>query len=178
MGPHLGSFFPQNIPSRTRSGETQQKFRTFSRCTKQFTCSPRRPKQPSMATTTTEQLATISQDTPEEEVPDFDFLAKRLFFVNGGSGLHGCTSEVWRHETTGASVYIGNIYAAREREILEPRGITAVVNCQDLNTSNFFEGRPTFSYLRFPVARWEGTIFPRESRANVCSQAEICSRVL
>ena len=59
---------------------------------------------------------------------------------------------LWRDTTTGARVFVGDVTAARCRRTLDGLGITHVVNCQGLDSTNFFEADGRFSYLRFPIA--------------------------
>eukprot|EP00298_Acanthocystis_sp_HF-20_P008422 c17670_g1_i1.p1 GENE.c17670_g1_i1~~c17670_g1_i1.p1 ORF type:complete len:221 (+),score=94.20 c17670_g1_i1:264-926(+) len=73
-----------------------------------------------------------------------------------GPSFQNC-DQIWRHPTTKASVYVGDISAAQSRETLESRGITHIVNCQEANSKNFFEDDPKFVYLRFPIAEWKSS---------------------
>ena len=61
---------------------------------------------------------------------------------------------VYRHPTTGAKLYIGNMNAARSEAYLMSEEIYHVVNCQDATSRNYFENDPRFTYVRFPVAHW------------------------
>mmetsp|Transcript_52782 Transcript_52782/g.114052 ORF Transcript_52782/g.114052 Transcript_52782/m.114052 type:complete len:378 (+) Transcript_52782:25-1158(+) len=62
---------------------------------------------------------------------------------------------VYEDPQTGAQIFIGNIYAAQDAELLSEHRISRVVNCQQSDSLNFFEGDPQFRYLRFPVASWQ-----------------------
>lgn len=54
----------------------------------------------------------------------------------------------------GGTFYIGNIRAAASAATLDAHNITHVVNAQDVDTENFHERDPRFTYLRFPIAHW------------------------
>ena len=54
----------------------------------------------------------------------------------------------------GGTFYIGNIRAAASAPTLEAHGITHIINAQDVNTENFHERDPRYTYLRFPIAHW------------------------
>lgn len=58
------------------------------------------------------------------------------------------------HPVSKAKVYIGNLVAAQTLKILEPKGITRVVNCQDPTTENYHERNGRFRYYRFPISHW------------------------
>ena len=88
---------------------------------------------------------------------DFDEEARRLIARLGRDGKSSQFSPldaVWKHEATGAKVFIGNIQAAQSKPILAEHGVSCVVNCQDPSSQNFHEADPEFSYRRFPVAHW------------------------
>jgi len=51
-------------------------------------------------------------------------------------------------------LYLGNVMAARNFNLLEKHKITLVVNCQGREAMNFFEGFPELEYIRFPVSFW------------------------
>ncbi|KAJ1632548.1 dual specificity phosphatase, partial [Pavlovales sp. CCMP2436] len=51
-------------------------------------------------------------------------------------------------------VYIGNRRAASTRKILSKHGVKAVVNCQGVDSSNFFEGSKGVRYFRMDVQQW------------------------
>eukprot|EP01048_Picozoa_sp_COSAG05_P001801 COSAG05_NODE_63_length_22889_cov_41.986617_15_plen_202_part_00 len=72
----------------------------------------------------------------------------------GGGSANNHLDAIWADPTTGARVFIGNQTAARSESLLKARGITYIVNCQDLTAPNFHEKNPDFSYCRFPVAHW------------------------
>merc|ERR1711924_336420 len=81
-----------------------------------------------------------------------------------GQLMHSCAvgqkpcDSVFTHPDTGASLYIGNIEAAQNADVLAAHNITRVVNCQDAKASNFFEDDAEFEYLRFPIARWQSKV--------------------
>ncbi|KAG8468509.1 hypothetical protein KFE25_013592 [Diacronema lutheri] len=95
---------------------------------------------------------------------DWDKEAERLFArlnvvaADGNTGgKHTDLDVIWQDVGTGARVYIGNRRAATTRKILEPCGINAIVNCQDLASANSFEGRESaraIEYLRLNVQHW------------------------
>ena len=61
---------------------------------------------------------------------------------------------IYRHPTTHAKLFVGNLTAARNVRLLEAENIFRVVNTQDVSSANFFEDDARFAYRRFPVARW------------------------
>lgn len=70
------------------------------------------------------------------------------------SNKYANLDAIWRHKSAqGGTVYVGNYMAASNRKTLDERAITAVVNCQDKNTENYFESDDKMTYLRFPVAK-------------------------
>ena len=54
----------------------------------------------------------------------------------------------------GGTFYIGNIRAAQSAQTLAKHRIANVINAQDVDTENFHEHDPAFTYLRFPIAHW------------------------
>ena len=83
---------------------------------------------------------------------------------------------MYKNESTGGRVFIGNLEAAQTRSILDSTGITRVVNCIQSHgpmSDNFHEGMHAgrysggeaemIHYLRFPVADWVGQL---ESNAS------------
>lgn len=101
---------------------------------------------------------------------DWDKEAERLFArLNVGAddgegasrgGKHTDLDMIWQDSATGAKVYIGNRRAATTRKVLEPCGISTIVNCQDLASANSFESSegPAIEYLRMDVQHWPDEI--------------------
>jgi len=86
---------------------------------------------------------------------------KLLAAVNlGGTGeaaqYSGC-DPIWRHPETGATFFVGDEFTAKNREALRRRKITRIVNCQDSDGENYFEGDPGLSYYRFTIGLWRRT---------------------
>mmetsp|Transcript_10097 Transcript_10097/g.35376 ORF Transcript_10097/g.35376 Transcript_10097/m.35376 type:complete len:229 (-) Transcript_10097:110-796(-) len=104
------------------------------------------------------------RDAKGREIEDFDEEARKLFAslnltgVGGSDSPHGRMyndlDAVWRHPTSGGTVYIGNHNAAQSLDILAKHKIKHIVNCQEATAPNFHEAKPEFKYLRFPVAYW------------------------
>jgi hypothetical protein len=46
---------------------------------------------------------------------------------------------VWVHPESNATLYVGNQFAAREKRVLESRGIFHIMNCQEAHAPNFHE---------------------------------------
>lgn len=115
--------------------------------------------------------ASVSVDTPVDTASiDFERLGEKL--MKSAVSYSACDS-VYTHPETNASLYIGNINAAQSKDILAERTITHVVNCQDMCSSNYHEADPAFTYLRFPISRWEEKVLSKES-----TEQAVGSRVL
>eukprot|EP00501_MAST-03F_sp_TOSAG23-6_P001890 GSMAST32.ASY1.ANO1.1969.1 assembled CDS len=88
---------------------------------------------------------------------DFDDEARKLIAELSKSNSTDSFSPldaIWQNKDTGAKVFIGNIEAARNKDILKENNVSCVVNCQDLSSPNFHEDDPSITYFRFPVAHW------------------------
>jgi len=72
----------------------------------------------------------------------------------GSGNRYSALDAIWQNLQTQAKVYVGNIHAAKSKEILKAFNITHIVNCQDLKAENFHEDDPHFSYYRFPISYW------------------------
>ena len=107
----------------------------------------------------------------KEADPAFDQAARDLFKSlgldedgnaaqpnqEGGAAQYNSLDCIWRHPTTKAAVFVGNMQAAKEREILDADGIRAVVCCIDNENTPFFHvADPEFTYLRFAPHNWIG----------------------
>lgn len=90
------------------------------------------------------------------EQTNFDDEAHKIFaqlnLQPSTANQYANLDAIWRHPTGGGTVYVGNYVAASDRLTLDERNITAVVNCQGLDSQNYFEGDPKITYHRFPVA--------------------------
>jgi len=104
---------------------------------------------------------------------DFDEEARKLFARVGldadGRGGHGYNplDPIFRDESTGGTIFVGNQTAAQNRSILDSHKITHVVNCTD-NMPCFHErgtqaalvghgdgaDRPPLTYYRFNISFW------------------------
>lgn len=104
---------------------------------------------------------------------DFEALGAQLMHANV-VGSRSCDA-VFTHPGTGASLYIGNIEAAQNADVLAQHNISRVVNCQDIRTRNFFEDNAEFAYCRFPVARWQSTVLAADGNTD---EREARERVL
>merc|ERR1712232_1465388 len=61
---------------------------------------------------------------------------------------------LWAHPDTGAIFYVGGAGAAKSRVLLEKYRITRIVNCQDTDGKNYFEGDPELTYFQFNLGLW------------------------
>lgn len=61
---------------------------------------------------------------------------------------------LWRHPRSGGTLFVGNRMMASNRALLREQGITHIVNCQDSDGVNHFEGDPELTYLRFSIGLW------------------------
>lgn len=60
--------------------------------------------------------------------------------------------SIWKHTTGGGTVYVGNLVAASNKRALKERNICAIVNCQGVESENYFEDDELMDYHRFPVS--------------------------
>jgi len=67
---------------------------------------------------------------------------------------YSALDAIWQNLQTKGKVYVGNITAAKSKQVLSAYKITHIVNCQDLKSENFHESDPSFSYFRFPISYW------------------------
>uniref|UniRef100_A0A7S2QNG6 protein-tyrosine-phosphatase n=1 Tax=Zooxanthella nutricula TaxID=1333877 RepID=A0A7S2QNG6_9DINO len=73
--------------------------------------------------------------------------------VRGGNKWSGC-DPLWQHPKTGATLYVGDEGMARNRTNLRRKGITRIVNCQDSDGANYFQGDMELEYYRFKIGLW------------------------
>ena len=99
------------------------------------------------------------------QVPGLDYAEegrKLLERVNLGTGLaperYANANVLYKHPTTGASLYVGNATAAKSLEILESLGVTRIVFCQDGDGQMHHAKNPLFRYLAFPIGRWRSLV--------------------
>eukprot|EP00449_Zooxanthella_nutricula_P059285 CAMPEP_0198562778 /NCGR_PEP_ID=MMETSP1462-20131121/97706_1 /TAXON_ID=1333877 /ORGANISM="Brandtodinium nutriculum, Strain RCC3387" /LENGTH=187 /DNA_ID=CAMNT_0044293713 /DNA_START=17 /DNA_END=577 /DNA_ORIENTATION=+ len=98
---------------------------------------------------------------PEQSGGEVDYALegeKLLSAVNLGSAAapprYSPCDPLWRHPETGATLFVGNQSMASNRDALRKQGISRVVNCQDQDGRNYFEGDPEIQYLRFLIGLW------------------------
>ena len=89
---------------------------------------------------------------------DYDEEARKLFArlnltPNKERKLWAPLDPVWCNPETGGTLYVGNYVGASDRKTLNDKGIKAVVNCQDLTSTNYFEEDGDIAYFRFAVSR-------------------------
>lgn len=101
---------------------------------------------------------------------NWDAEAEKLFTrlnlgADQSTGKHNDLDAVWQHPRTGARVFIGNRRAASQKKTLQHHGIRAIVNCQDLESQNFFESSGDVRYLRFDVQAWPSAV-PEEKNVE------------
>jgi len=99
-----------------------------------------------------------SEATTKSDV-DYILEGQRLLdAVNLGStaapARYSQCDAIWRHPQNGATLFVGNASMASNREALKTENITRIVNCQDDDGRNYFEGDPQLEYLRFTIGRW------------------------
>ena len=103
-----------------------------------------------------------SNSARKSSTPDYDEEARKLFrtlnLPEDGSGVvpgrYNPMDVLWRNEKTGAKVFVGNHMAAKDKNLLAKHEVSCIVNCQDVTTTNYFEGDPSYSYFRFPISHW------------------------
>lgn len=101
----------------------------------------------------------VAAETPSQAEVDYaDAGRKLLEAVNLGSckapPRYSPCDPLWRHPQTGATLFVGNAQMAASRKALQSHNITRIVNCQDSDGKNHFEGDPDLEYLRFPIGLW------------------------
>jgi hypothetical protein len=69
----------------------------------------------------------------------------------GVRGLYNPLDAMWRDQTTGGTIFVGNQQAAQNANLLQQHGITHVVNCTD--TMPFYH-QNVFTYYRFNISFW------------------------
>lgn len=72
-------------------------------------------------------------------------------------GRYSRLDAIWRHPQTGAILYCGSQQMASGWEGLMSHNISRIVNCQDTDGKNHFEGAPEITYLRFQIGQWRKT---------------------
>eukprot|EP00929_Paragymnodinium_shiwhaense_P065699 TRINITY_DN32912_c0_g5_i1.p1 TRINITY_DN32912_c0_g5~~TRINITY_DN32912_c0_g5_i1.p1 ORF type:complete len:152 (-),score=20.88 TRINITY_DN32912_c0_g5_i1:48-503(-) len=74
--------------------------------------------------------------------------------AEGAPARYSPLDALWRHPETGATFYVGGSSAASNRQLLSDYNISHIVNCQDTDGKNYFEGDPELTYLKFCIGRW------------------------
>jgi len=72
----------------------------------------------------------------------------------GAAAQYSGCDPVWRHPESGATFFVGDEFTAKNREALRRRKITRIVNCQDADGANYFEGDPGLTYHEFTIGLW------------------------
>mmetsp|Transcript_14865 Transcript_14865/g.29846 ORF Transcript_14865/g.29846 Transcript_14865/m.29846 type:complete len:211 (+) Transcript_14865:3-635(+) len=89
--------------------------------------------------------------------PDFNEEAVKIFNrlgnPQGSVGRFNACDPIWRHPTSGGTVYVGNVEAASNLGVLKQHGITHVVNCTD-NMPMYHSKTGQIEYLQFDIASW------------------------
>lgn len=74
---------------------------------------------------------------------------------------------IWRHPTTGGTIYVGNQSAAENLRLLQSLGINSVVNCTAGQGSsqipNYHDGK--LKYYRFPISYWSSYVKPNDDES-------------
>ena len=86
--------------------------------------------------------------------PDFDNEAKKIFAslgVTTGGGRFNPCDAIWKHPRTGGTIFVGNVEAASNIEVLNSNKITHVVNCTD-NMPLYHQSGGRIQYYRFDIA--------------------------
>mmetsp|Transcript_23966 Transcript_23966/g.24207 ORF Transcript_23966/g.24207 Transcript_23966/m.24207 type:complete len:257 (+) Transcript_23966:67-837(+) len=101
---------------------------------------------------------------------DFDEEGRALWArLNLDKSLQGgrhwnALDPIWKHPTTGGTIYVGNQSAAENLKMLQSKGITHVVNCTAGQASsqipNYHER--TLRYYRFPISYWSNYVRPND----------------
>ena len=60
-------------------------------------------------------------------------------------------SLIWQNTKNGAKVYVGGWSIAKDLDGLKSLELKNIVNCQQMQSENFFENYDYFEYVRFPV---------------------------
>jgi hypothetical protein len=67
-------------------------------------------------------------------------------------------NALWRHPTTGGTLYVGNASTAASRPMLEDMKCSNIVFCQESDGRMHFRDDPSFTYLPFPIGAWRRTL--------------------
>ena len=87
---------------------------------------------------------------------------------------YGDPDVIWEDSQTRGKVYVGNISAASELATLRKFGIRYVINCQGMDTKNYFEHMKDFTYLRFPIGASYWSPFNMKSDEGVIRYFNVC----
>ena len=69
---------------------------------------------------------------------------------------------IWTDPKTGGKVYVGDITSASQKQTLDKCGIKNVINCQGMNSENYHENDPKFTYFRWPIGATLKPVSPSE----------------
>lgn len=94
------------------------------------------------------------------ETLDFDEEGRKLYaslnidFSQVKSGPYNSLDPIWKHPTTGGTIYVGNQTAASSLDVLRAHNIISVVNCTSgpSQLPNYHDGK--MNYYIFPVTYW------------------------
>ncbi|EKX45897.1 hypothetical protein GUITHDRAFT_152598 [Guillardia theta CCMP2712] len=105
-------------------------------------------------------MALTSNSSPvnNKKDPDFDEEAQKIFASlglgkEGSSSRYNSCDPIWKHPRTGGTIYVGNVEAASNMDILKNKNISHVVNCTD-NMPLYHQKSSSISYYRFDIASW------------------------
>ena len=90
------------------------------------------------------------------EKGEFDGLTDNDFTSMGSRVDHrvsryGQPDVIWTHPETGGKVYVGCHTSASNLQTLEQHQINHIVNTQGMDSENYHEKDPNFTYLRFSI---------------------------
>jgi len=74
--------------------------------------------------------------------------------TDGGAWGYNSLDAIWRHPTTGGTIYVGNEEAAKDLKGMTSRGITSVVNCTHGVYAIPCFHRGKVNYYVFEISEW------------------------
>ena len=90
-------------------------------------------------------------------------LLARVNLPADGSGVprverYSNYNALWRHPSSGGTLYVGNASTAASRQMLDEIKCRAIVFCQESDGKMHFKDDPAFTYLQFPIGAWRRTL--------------------